>query len=101
MTNVKMFLFARWISTCYADEHLDKNKVHQATSGFDSSSAMSVLNVEDGNWWKKQLKEFNDNVYPNYVKNGSEKNAADFLKDLDNDPIYVQIWNNISKALSQ
>ena len=78
--NVKMFLFARWISTCYADTHLDSEKRSQHDIGFNASEAMSVLNREDGHWYKKQLEYFNQHVYPNYIKNGSKENAENFLK---------------------
>lgn len=82
--NIKMNLFARWISICYADEHLDEKMRYQGDCGFDSSSAMSVLNRENGIWWKKQLEHFNNVVYPNYKKNGSVKSANEFLKDISN-----------------
>lgn len=77
---VKMFLFARWISTCYADTHLDENKKCEHDEGFKASESISVLNREDGYWWKKQLKHFNDVVYPNYIKNGTVDNANKFLQ---------------------
>jgi hypothetical protein len=79
-TNVKMFLFARWIATCYADEHLDKNMKSQHEKGFKEEEAMSVLNRESGEWYKEQLKYFNESVYPNYVENGSIENTINFLK---------------------
>lgn len=50
MTNVKMFMFARWVSTCYADDHIDEKKILVTP---DHPEAMSVLNREDGEWWKK------------------------------------------------
>lgn len=77
---VKMFLFARWISTSYADEHMDNNGKSQHESGFNKSNYMSVLNRESGDWYKKQLDYFEKTVYPNYVKNGSVSNAEKFLK---------------------
>jgi hypothetical protein len=80
-SNVKMFLFARWISTCYADEHLDENMIYQGSKGFDIESSMSVLNREKGEWWKMRLQDFNEDAWPNYIKNGSVKKATEFLKD--------------------
>jgi len=80
VTLVKMNLFARWISTCYADEHVDKNMKSQHEFGFDPSTAMSVLNMESGLWWKEQLEYFDKEVYPNYIKNGSVKSTREFLK---------------------
>lgn len=71
-----MFLFARWIATCYADEHLDDKMRY---IDFDRTTAMSVLNRENGNWYKEQLKQFNDVVYPNYVKNGTVENTKIFF----------------------
>jgi hypothetical protein len=83
-----MFLFARWISTCYADEHIDEQLRYVDNPDFDSSTAMSVLNREDGEWWKKQLIHFNEVVYPNYLENGSVKNTEDFLSEVK--PIQVK-----------
>ena len=79
MDEVKMFLFAKWIATCYADTHLDSNKRCEHDVGYNQNSAISVLNREDGYWYKKQLKYFNDVVYPNYVRNGSVDNIKKFL----------------------
>lgn len=56
--NAKMFLFGRWMSTCY-----------------DSST----LNNQDGAWWTHQLKHFNDVVYPGQIENGSVKATEDYL----------------------
>ncbi len=78
--NTKMFLFARWIATCYADEHLDEEMRYTDNPDFDRTTAMCVLNRERGDWWKKQLIHFNEVVYPNYKKNGSAKDANEFLK---------------------
>ena len=80
MDNVKMFLFARWISTCYADSHLDKEMRCEHDEGFDGKEAISVLNRQSGEWYKEQLKHFNEVVYPNYIKNGSVENAEKFFK---------------------
>ena len=59
MENVKMFLFVRWIATCYADEHCDNKMRSQHDEGFDKTTAMSVLNMEGGNWYKEKLNYFN------------------------------------------
>ena len=82
MKSAKTLLFARWISTCYADEHLDEKKRYTDNENFDKSTAISVLNREDGYWWKKQFEHFNDVVWSNYLKNGSAKSAKEFLKDI-------------------
>jgi len=76
---VKMFLFARWIATCYADTHLDNKMKCEHDMGFKQSEAISVLNRETGYWYKEQLKHFNDVVYPNYIKNGSVEDTKKFL----------------------
>jgi hypothetical protein len=47
--------------------------------GFNRSEALSVLNRENGCWYKKQLKHFNEVVYPNYVENGTVENTILFL----------------------
>lgn len=67
-SGVKMFLFARWISTCYADTEVD---------------GLSVLNAESGEWWKSQLNYFNEMVYPNYVENGTVEDTKEYLNKLD------------------
>lgn len=77
---VKMYLFARWIATCYADTHMDDNGKTEHDIGFNPRRAISVLNMENGEWYKTQLKHFNEVVYPNYVKNDSVKVATKFLK---------------------
>jgi len=82
MTNVKMFLFARWIATCYADTHLDEKMKCEHDEGFDESDSISVLNRETGRWYKKQLKHFNKVVYPNYIKNKTVKVTKEFLIDM-------------------
>ena len=79
MDKVKMFLFARWMATCYADEHCDDKMVDEHTPEFNPEESMCVLNRESGEWWKKQLKHFEDTVYPNHLKNGSVENAFKFL----------------------
>jgi len=66
--NVKMFLFARWISTCYADTELN---------------GLSVLNAESGYWWRDKLEYFNNVVYPNYLENKTVKDTKKFLNPLD------------------
>ena len=76
---VKMFLFARWVSTVYADDHLDDDMNHQSSPNFNPTEGMSVLNRESGLWWKEQLDHFNTIVYPNYIENGSVKSAKEFL----------------------
>ena len=78
--NTKMFLFARWISTCYADDYLDENMKHTSDPEFDKSTAMCILNRESGYWWKEQLNHFNNVVYPNCIKYGIVKNTKQFLK---------------------
>ena len=76
---VKMFLFARWIATCYANSHLDSKMRCEHDKGFKHSDAISVLNRETVYWYKEQLKHFNDVVYPNYLKNGTVENAKAFF----------------------
>lgn len=80
LNKTESFLFARWIATCYADEHLDSSMKDQHTYGFNEMDSMSVLNRESGIWWKKQLEHFYAIVLPNYKKNGSFKNTRDFLQ---------------------
>ncbi len=80
-TRTKMFLFARWISICYADSHLDGKLIDETDPEFDPKDAMSVLNRESGGWWKNQLEHFETIVYPNYVDNGTVENTKEFLDD--------------------
>ena len=76
----KMLLFARWISTDYADEHIDANMHSQHEKGFDASTELSVLNRQSGTWWKQQLEYFNKVVYPNYLKSGTVADMRKFLE---------------------
>lgn len=80
MENVKMFLFARWIATCYADEHLDNNMKSEYEEGYNRDNELSVLNRETGYWYKEQLDHFNNVVYPNYIENGTVENTKRFFK---------------------
>lgn len=57
MDDVKVILFARWITTCYDT---------------------SIINDQDGEWWNRQLDEFNIIVYPNYINNGTVDNFKTF-----------------------
>ena len=77
----KMFLFARWLSTCYADELMDSNGKTTCDCGFDRSTAISVLNRANGGWYKSMLKHFNDKVYPKMIMDGSIKEVEKFLED--------------------
>ncbi len=79
--SVKMFMFARWIATLYADERIDKNGLCQTDEKFDQSSALSLLNIKDGEWWKQQLKYFNENVWVRYTNQSVDKPVKEFLKD--------------------
>ena len=81
---VKMFLFARWMATCYADEHCDDKMVSQHEPEFNPSESMCVLNRESGKWWKERLDDFEKVVYPNYMKNGSALDAYKFLEIKEN-----------------
>ena len=83
MTDAKMFLFARWLATCYADDYLDMKMRHTSDMNFDPTTALCILNREDGHWYKKQIQHFNKTVYPNYVKNGSYRDAKTFLNTID------------------
>ncbi len=58
MEEVKMFLFTRWVATCYSD----------------------ILNTESGEWYKKQINHFNNVVYPNYIENGVVEETKKYLK---------------------
>lgn len=57
MEDVKMFLFARWIATCYE----------------------GILNTQDGEWYAEKLRDFNSKVYPEYEKNKTVHDTMKFL----------------------
>jgi hypothetical protein len=61
-TDVKVLLFARWITTNYGTPEYNVN-------GFD------------GNWWKEQLRYFNREVLPAMTLNGSVENTEKFLNE--------------------
>jgi len=69
MEDVKMFLFARWMATCYAETTLN-----------NLPEELSVLNIESGTWWKERLKYFNNIVYPNYLINKTVEKTSNFLQ---------------------
>lgn len=62
ITNAKVLLFARWMTTQYGTPEYD-------------------VNGYDGTWWKEQLEHFNEVVWPNYIENGSVKNTLEFLSN--------------------
>lgn len=75
--DVLMFLFARWISTSYADSHLDGDMNLVSPSNLNG---ISVLNRESGSWYKEQIKFFKETVLPNYHKNGTVEDTIKFLE---------------------
>ena len=77
--DAKMFMFSRWIASCYADTLIDDKKRTIMDIGFKPKNALSVLLKEDGKWYKKQIKHFNEVVLPNYIKNGTAKDAVKFF----------------------
>ncbi len=79
--NIKAYLFARWLATCYGDDKLDEQGRYCDNPEYDESTAMALLNRVDGKWYFEQLQHFNTVVYPNYIKNGTVKSAEDFLKN--------------------
>lgn len=85
MKDVRMFLFARWLATCYADTHMDSEFRSEGDEGFNPSDAISTLNRETGVWYKEKLKHFNEVVWPNYKKNGTVLFTENFLKQKDYD----------------
>ena len=60
--------------------NIDIAASHKARSSRVDPSEPRVR--ENGNWWKEQLKHFNEVVYPNYKENGSAENANEFLIDI-------------------
>ena len=82
MENVKMFLFCRWMAMCYEGRLIDNNMKKSTDKGFNPDTASPILNRETGFWYKEQLIHFNETVYPNYVKNGTVRNAELFLHDI-------------------
>lgn len=77
--NVKMFMFARWISICYDGEIIDNEGIPIGDPLFNPKTAGSLLMKANGTWWKERLEHFNKVVWPNYVKNGSAKETEKFL----------------------
>lgn len=77
----KLFLFARWMSINYADDHIDTQKRHTSDPDCNFNEVMSVLNLENGDWWKKELEYFEDVVWPEYVNNGSVEDTIKFLTE--------------------
>ncbi len=100
LEQIKMFLFARWISTCYADTHLDSDMKSEHDEGFKKEESISVLNREDGQWYKEQLEFFNQKILPVYIKNGNYDSAKNFLFPEDKKEISVEEeFININECL--
>lgn len=78
--NVRMCLFARWISTCYAVSNLDGKMVCDDNEYDDKKGYKSLLNMKDGEWYKEQLQYFIDVVYPNYIDNETVESTIKFFK---------------------
>ena len=79
LDEVRMFLFARWIAASYADEHMDDKMRYTDDEDFDSSTSMSILNRKKGDWYKRQLRFFNDVIYPGYIRIGVVSETEEFL----------------------
>lgn len=60
--DVRVLLFARWITTNYGTPQYNVNGV-------------------DGKWWKERLEHFNKEVFPVMILNGSVENTEKFLKE--------------------
>jgi hypothetical protein len=83
MNDLKALLFARWLSMCYADTHLDSKMRCEHDMGFDQSDATSCLNRETGHWFKEQLDHFNTTVWPNYIENGTVDSHKELFENLE------------------
>jgi hypothetical protein len=55
--NIKMFLFARYL--------IDNNL---------------IMSCPNDDWWKQQIKYFNENIYPDYVRTGNIKQIKKILQ---------------------
>ena len=63
----------------YADEHLDSMMRNITDDDFNENTALSVLNREDGEWYKGRLEHFKIYIYPNYENNGTVLKTMQFI----------------------
>jgi hypothetical protein len=47
--NTKLIMFSRWMALNYSND----------------------LSIQRGEWYKSQLDHFNNNIYPDYIKDGT------------------------------
>jgi len=88
-------LFARWLATGYADEHLDFNGKYQGDEGFNASECLSVLNMKNSYWYKDKLDVFLNEVYHNYVKSVTVK---EHIKAFNNTSLELKQIDDISRV---
>jgi hypothetical protein len=74
-SQLKALWFARWISMCYADTFVGKDRMDDGSLKWlpYENGGMTVLNMEDGHWYAKQLVHFEETVFPNWLKLSYEK----------------------------
>ena len=72
---LKSLWFARWISMCYADTFVSKEKREDGSLiGMPvEKGGMSVLNMEDGKWYAEQLAHFENVVFKEWLKSARAK----------------------------
>lgn len=73
MDKVKTVLFARWLAMNYADTHIDSDGRSEFDEEFKKEEAISVLNKKNSFWYAERLKFYEEQVYPNQVKNKTVK----------------------------
>lgn len=72
---LKSLWFARWISMCYADTFVSKERREDGSLiGMPyEKGGMSVLNMEDGKWYAEQLAHFENVVFKEWLKTARAK----------------------------
>lgn len=75
----KMFLFARWIATCYSSYE---------------------LNHENGRWWINTIKHFELEVFPNYIESGLYDETLEYIERIESLNITENICEKCGAVIS-
>ena len=84
---LKSLWFARWISMCYADTFVSKERREDGSLiGMPyEKGGMSVLNMEDGKWYAEQLAHFENVVFKEWLKTARAKGDLAVTLEMIND----------------
>ena len=84
---LKSLWFARWISMCYADTFVSKERREDGSliGMAYEKGGMSVLNMENGKWYAEQLAHFENVVFKEWLKSARERGDLAVTLEMIND----------------